>query len=122
MSQSSKLFLGLITISPIVLLAIFFSKMFSFIIEMAKLNKEPTPQEVLTPLAGWIVLAVIMGLVTLALMIYYIIHAINNKSIDGNERIVWILVFVFVPMIGFPLYWLIRIWRTNRGDNYSNPS
>jgi len=45
-------------------------------------------------------------------LIFYIIHAINNKAIDSNERIIWILIFIFAGMIGFPVYWFMRIWQT----------
>jgi hypothetical protein len=45
------------------------------------------------------------------LLIYFIIHVINNKTIDSTERIIRILVFIFAGMVGFPVYWYMRIWK-----------
>lgn len=50
-------------------------------------------------------------LFSFGLLIYYIIHVVNNKMIDSNERLIGILVFIFANMIGFPIYWYMRIWR-----------
>ena len=52
-----------------------------------------------------------LTVVSLGVMIYFIIHSVNNKLIDSNEKIVWILVFVFTGMIGFPIYWYLKIWQ-----------
>lgn len=49
-----------------------------------------------------------MAVITLAALILFIIHVIHNKSLPDNERIVWVLVFVFAGMIGFPIYWFMR--------------
>ena len=51
----------------------------------------------------------LLFLVTVGALIYFIIHVVNNKNVEGTERIIWILVFVFAGVIAFPVYWLIRI-------------
>ena len=45
------------------------------------------------------------------LKIYYIIQVVNNQALDSTERIIWILVFIFAGMIGYPVYWYMRIWK-----------
>jgi len=59
-------------------------------------------------MAGFIVLIIITSLINLAALILFIIHAINNKSLPDTERIIWVLVFVFAGMIGFPIYWFMK--------------
>jgi hypothetical protein len=63
-------------------------------------------------MAGMIVTMVLLGLLSLAVMVYFLVHAINNQSINSDERLVWILVFIFVGMVGFPIYWYLRVWST----------
>jgi hypothetical protein len=63
-------------------------------------------------MAGMIVTMVLLGLLSLAVMVYFLVHAINNKLLNSDERLVWILVFIFVGMVSFPIYWYLRIWRT----------
>jgi len=58
-----------------------------------------------------VIFALLMGITSLGCLIYYIIHCINNKYIEGNERIAWILVFVFAGIVGYPIYWYMRIWK-----------
>jgi len=43
-------------------------------------------------------------------LVFFIIHMINNKKLDSTERLVWILVFLFAGVIGYPVYWYLRIW------------
>lgn len=51
---------------------------------------------------------ILMALITLTALIIFIIHVINNKSLPDNERIIWVLVFVFAGIVGFPIYWFMR--------------
>jgi len=54
------------------------------------------------------VCGILMAVITLTTLIIFIIHALNNKSLPDNERIIWVIVFVFAGMIGFPIYWFMR--------------
>ena len=65
-----------------------------------------------------IAVALLMVITNLGALIYFIIHAVNNPATDSTERIVWILVFIFAGVIGFPVYWYMRIWKT--GDSRVN--
>ena len=59
-------------------------------------------------ISGIIIIAIIMAGVSVAALVVFIVHVINNKSLPDNERIVWVLVFFFAGMIGFPIYWFMR--------------
>ena len=47
------------------------------------------------------------GLAALALWIWALVDAIQNKSMDSTQRLIWVLVIIFVPFIGPILYLLI---------------
>ena len=50
------------------------------------------------------------GLLSLAGFIFWIwmlIHAIGNKALSDGERIVWVLVIIFLPFLGSVLYFFI---------------
>jgi Phospholipase_D-nuclease N-terminal len=85
----------------------------SFLPEMIRLDRlgeEPDPIHVLSTMAPFFILIILSALLHIGLLIFFIIHAINNKQVKSEERIIWVLVFIFVSSIGFPIYWAIRIW------------
>lgn len=49
----------------------------------------------------------IIGLICFVFWIWMLIDAIQNQSLVGNQRIVWVLVIIFVPCIGPLLYYFI---------------
>ena len=57
--------------------------------------------------------AIIMGLVSLGLLVYFLIHSINNPAVHKDERLMWILMFIFIGMISMPIYWYMRIWKVS---------
>ena len=48
-----------------------------------------------------------IGLLCFVFWIWMLIDAIQNPSLVGNQRIVWVLVIIFVPCIGPLLYYFI---------------
>jgi hypothetical protein len=115
MSKSGKIFLGVLSFLPMLFILIYF---ISFINIFLKLSRHVSQHDEIRGLffdnMMWMVLvSILMALVSLALLIYYIIHSLNNKKIDSTERIVWIFVFVFAGLAGFPVYWYMRVWKEN---------
>lgn len=39
--------------------------------------------------------------------IWMLVHAITNKSLGDGEKIAWVLVIIFVPLIGSIIYFFI---------------
>jgi NADH:ubiquinone oxidoreductase subunit 5 (subunit L)/multisubunit Na+/H+ antiporter MnhA subunit len=112
MSRSSKLFVGLISFVPIILLIIFFIFFFRFFDNIFVWSGyEPEPREVFDAFRPMFMLAIIMSLISLGLLAFFIIHVIQNKKIESTEKIVWVLVFFFASIVGFPVYWYMRIWH-----------
>ena len=126
MSKSSKIFLGIITLLPIVGMGIYIFTFFTTFTELHDLtmtNNGPNqtlPFDFFRQFFTIAIWAILSALFSLGLLIYYIIHAINNKAIDGNERLVWILIFIFAGMIGFPIYWYMRIWQEQPVETSTN--
>ena len=56
-------------------------------------------------------LAVIIGglisLACFAFWLWMLIHAITNKGLSDGEKVVWVLVVIFLPLIGSIIYFFI---------------
>ena len=113
MSRSKKIIIGLLSLLPIVFIAIYLVQFYTLFINMLEWGAydEPDPREFMRTFMPLFLLILIKVLISLGLLIYFLINAINNKKIDSGERIVWILTFIFVGFIAFPLYWYMRIWN-----------
>jgi len=98
---------------PIILFVAYFIFFFGFFITIFKHVQEQDvlPELIFEKIAGMAAAIVLAGLFSLGVLIYFIIHAINNKIIDSTERIIWVLIFIFAGTIGFPVYWYMRIWK-----------
>ena len=48
-----------------------------------------------------------LGLAGFIFWLWMLIHAITNRGIDGAEKIVWVLVIIFLPFIGSIIYFFI---------------
>lgn len=114
MTKSTKIVLGILSALPlaglVVYLLLFFS-IFTNIIVASRHNDEMSPGFIKDML--YIVIAIIaMMLISITLMIIFIINCINNPYVRSDERIVWILLFIFLQIIALPIYWYMRIWNT----------
>lgn len=114
MNKTKKIWLGILAFLPIIVGIFAIIYLFTYflpeIIRLEKLGEDPDPISVFSTMGPFFILIILSALLHLALLIYFIIHAINNKQVKNEERIIWILVFLFVSSIGFPIYWGIRIW------------
>jgi uncharacterized membrane protein len=115
MSNNRKILLGLLSILPIIMTVVYMAVMFSnfFYFFPHANNDQAFPEEFFRHFLGIFAIIILMSFLHIGLLIYYIIHLVNNNHIDPTERIVWILIFVFAGMVGFPIYWYMRIWREN---------
>ncbi len=121
MTRSKKIFLGILSVMPIILTIGLLIYLFTgFIPQMVTLDQQygnnVPPMAVLSNVFGFVLYAIILSLFHLGLLIYFIIHAINNKAVKSEERIIWILVFIFVSTVGFIIYWAIRIWPDEKKE------
>ena len=114
MSRSSKLFVGILSFLPIILLLVFLFMIFSMFptfIEWGNNNHEPAPQEVFSAFAPLFFLGFGMAILSIGLLIFFIMHMLRHKGMDSTERIIWVLVFLFAGIVGYPIYWYMRVWK-----------
>jgi hypothetical protein len=48
-----------------------------------------------------------LSLAGFAFWLWMLIHAITNKGLPDGEKIVWVLVIIFLPFIGSLIYFFI---------------
>ena len=112
MSRSSKLFIGILSFLPIILLLVFLFMIFSMFPTFFQWDKyDPAPQEVFSAFAPLFFLGFAMGILSIGLLIFFIMHLLRHKALDSTERIIWILVFLFAGIVGYPIYWYMRVWK-----------
>jgi hypothetical protein len=124
LSTTQKVVLGIFTILPLVLLPFIFFQVFHTIffslnehIDLESVDSE-SQKEFFFMMIQIMIPAMILSLLSLGLLIFYLIHAAKNNSLNTNERLIWILIFVFAGIIGFPIYWYMQIWKTPAATNY----
>lgn len=49
----------------------------------------------------------VLSLACFVFWLWMLIHAITNKGLAGAERVVWVLVIIFLPFIGSIIYFFI---------------
>lgn len=60
--------------------------------------------------SGQFIIVCILAVVShFALMIYYIVHVVSHKLKSEGEKVMWILLFIFVGTIAFIIYFFLRI-------------
>ena len=64
---------------------------------------------------GMFLVAMLVSLLSLVLLIWALVDAIKNPRLSDNERIVWVLVIIFVGCIGPVLYLVIGRNNSPRG-------
>ena len=57
-------------------------------------------------LVFWLI-GVALSLAAFAFWLWMLINAITNKGLGDGERIVWVLVIIFLPLIGSIIYFFI---------------
>ena len=48
-----------------------------------------------------------IGLACFAFWLWMLIHAITNKGIADTEKIVWVIVIIFLPFLGSLIYFFV---------------
>ena len=111
MSRSSKIFTGLLSFLPLILSGVLIFQVFALFPQFFEWDKhEPEPYTVFATITPLFITGILTGVFSLGLLVFFIIHMINNKKLETTERLVWILVFLLAGVIGYPVYWYMRIW------------
>ena len=109
MKRSHKIWLLILTILPLLIIPIM---VFWIIAGGIQMDNMANPEQRVPFFVGGIVLwAILIGLISLGVWVYYLVHVINNKQIDDTERLIWVLLFIFVSLISHLVYFFLRIWN-----------
>ena len=116
MTKNKKVLLGILSFLPFIFFIVYMSTFLSFMFEMVRHEEfsdggSEFPAAFTSNIIGIVVSAIIMGLLSLGVLVFFIIHAINNPIVKSDERIIWILLFIFLGMVVFPIYWYMKIWK-----------
>jgi len=115
MSKGSKILLGILTFLPIIFgiacFVYYFSMMMNMALEMPSGEQPVLMHHYFARIFSMQYIMCILFGVTLhiGLMIYYIIHVVNHKVRSEGEKVMWILLFVFVGSIAYIIYFFIKI-------------
>jgi hypothetical protein len=75
---------------------------------LAQLLAQPNDAGGLFVLGGAMMLVMgLLSLIGLVVWLWDLIDAIGNPSLSGNEKLIWILVIIFLNVLGAILYLLI---------------
>lgn len=124
MKKSTKIWLGIATIWPIVYIFLFSVVIVSVLIVAAP-NSSPqalgegSPGSILFPIGfmGFFVLHMLTIMGTLALTVFYIIRVFKTEQLDQNMKIMWMLLLFFMGMLAQPVFWYLYIWRDAPGES-----
>lgn len=62
-------------------------------------------------------------LIYLALGIFYLVHIIQNESMDGEKQFLWVVVLIILNGIAMPVYWYLHVWKEQNSEaNELNPN
>jgi len=118
LSKTQKILLGIFTFLPFFIFPFIFWQLFDAILNIVKISEhgEPEPREILIEVFAFIFPIGMLAFCSLALLIFYIVHPLLHKKIQPAEQLLWVLLFIFLGIIAFPVYWVIRVW-----NNSNNP-
>ena len=110
MSKNSKIFLGILTFSPLLYIVFFVFFMFiSMFFSMSGNHDHGPGPFMFFPFI--FLLHMLAMLLILALWIYYLIHVTRNQALDSNNKTMWILIIVLGSFIGSIAYFYVNIWK-----------
>ncbi len=118
MTRSAKILIGILSFLPAVLLVVYLIAIFSSVFS-SMMHRMPVddPYWFFSNFFWVFGLAILLGIVSLGLKIYFIVNVVTNQLLEGAERIMWVLLLVFAGIIAYPLYWYMRIWKAPVSPN-----
>ena len=113
MSITKKFWLGVLTFLPFILflvyLFLFFVVLIGNIHELENSTHNDELPEFFRSIALIISILIIGGIISLIMMIYYIVHAHDNKQNDNTKKIMWTLILIFTSPLGSMVYYFVEI-------------
>jgi len=121
MKSSTKIWLGIFTFLPLVLLLLCFGFIITIFldnIEELQHNHNQFPLEFLHSIFWFVFLIILMAIASLGVKIYYIVHVNNTEGNDTNKKIIWTLILIFLGLIASVVYYFIEITSIKSIDKH----
>jgi hypothetical protein len=119
LSKSAKIVIGTFTFLPFMLLLGSFAFLAYQIISMLFAEKPMMPLLLLSYLGYVIPYLFAFFILYVGLGIFYLVHILQNHSIDTEKRILWIVVLITLNGISMPIYWYVHLWKKKSESNTS---
>jgi hypothetical protein len=117
LNKPSKIVLGILTFLPLIF------GITSFVIAIYQVmsllfSEDPAMPLMLLSYLGYVIpYLFLFFLVYLGLGIFYIVHIVQNKLLDNEKRILWVIVLIAFNGIAMPIYWYVHIWKEHSSEN-----
>jgi hypothetical protein len=116
MSRPTRTFIGILSVLPLaglfVLLGYLFASFIPHMIELDKMGHEVEAMDVLPSIGILLIIVILFGILHLGLLIYFIIHVIQDRPASSGDKVLWVLLLFFFNPLSFPFYWYFRIWNS----------
>ncbi len=120
MSKQGKILLGMVSFLPLVFIiiyAIFYYSMFAPSFHESIQQNGP-PVFLLGDMNQMQISMALLIITALGLLIYYLIHVMNNRLLDSTDRLTWILIILLANVAAYPIYWYLKIWKRPEQDQH----
>ncbi len=132
-SKAQKVLLLVGTFLPLVITGVnyylFFTQLFTFMQDVTSLQPASADEfeEAMSPFfffnqfKNFYLGLLIAWVVGIAVLVVMIIHLVKDKRLKSEERVMWVLLLVFLGAITKPIYFFMRIWSQERPDPSQPP-
>jgi hypothetical protein len=115
MKKSTKIWLGVATIWPVLYIFLFFAAIVAMMIFASDGGASDPGRSgsMVLPLGFLVLMGVHMITIlgSLALTAFYIVRVFKTEQLDQNLKIMWTLLMFFTGMLAQPVFWYLYIWR-----------
>ena len=121
MNRNKKIWLGVLAFFPIIVGLASVVYMFAVFMPSLPLHRhleesDGFPFEFFSRMAPFFIIMLLSIVLQISLIIYFCIHAFNNKAVKQEERVIWLVVFILASSIAMPVYWILRIWPEQKPE------
>jgi hypothetical protein len=115
MPNPGRTILGILSVLPLFgivwVLVYVFTDLVSYFIELDHSGMEPNASEIFARLGSMIISVVVLGLLHFGLLLFFIIHLMQDLGAKDSDRLVWLLLLLFFNPFSYPFYWYFRIYN-----------
>lgn len=111
LNKPAKIILGILTFLPLIFGIGLFVFAVSQVISVVFSEQPAMPLILLSYLSYVIPYLFLFFLIYLALGIFYLVHIIQNKNLDGEKQFLWIIVLIILHGLSMPIYWYLHVWK-----------